>query len=77
MKLELLMMNGMLLETCLAFNEQWNNKFYYKAASCWLFLLIHICELCSTKETFIQTFHYSSFYHVSFNSVRNLAQSKT
>jgi len=25
----------------LAFNEQWNNKFYYKVASCWLFLLSH------------------------------------
>jgi len=40
-QLELLMMNGMLLETCWAFNEQWNNKFYYKVATCWLFLLIH------------------------------------
>jgi hypothetical protein len=29
------------LETCLAFNKLWNNKFYYKAAFCWLFLLIH------------------------------------
>jgi hypothetical protein len=24
-----------------AFNKRWNNKFYYKVASCWLFLLIH------------------------------------
>ena len=23
------------------FNKFWNNKFYYKVASCWLFLLIH------------------------------------
>ena len=38
-KLELLMMRGMLLETCWAFNERWNNKFRYKVASCWLFLL--------------------------------------
>ena len=29
------------LETCWAFNKFWNNKFYYKVASCWLFLLIH------------------------------------
>ena len=36
--LELLMMSGMPLETCRAFNERWNNKFYYKVASCWLFL---------------------------------------
>jgi hypothetical protein len=31
------MMGGMPLETCWAFNKLWNNKFYYKAASCWYF----------------------------------------
>ena len=41
MQLELLMMSGMPLEICWAFNERWNNKFYYKVASCWLFLLSH------------------------------------
>ena len=40
-QLELLMMSGMPLETCWAFNERLNNKFYYTAASCWLFLLSH------------------------------------
>ena len=35
------MMSGMPLKTCWAFNKFWNNKFYYKAASCWLVLLIH------------------------------------
>jgi len=40
-QLELLMMSGMPLETCWAFNERWNNKFYYKVTSCWLFLLNH------------------------------------
>jgi hypothetical protein len=35
------MMSGVLLETCWAFNERWNNKFYYKVASSWLFLLSH------------------------------------
>ena len=35
--LELLMMSGMPLETSWAFNQLWNNKFYYKAASCWYF----------------------------------------
>jgi len=30
-------MSGMPLETCWAFNKRWNNKFYYKAASCWYF----------------------------------------
>jgi len=38
-QLELLMMSGVLLVTCWAFNEWWNNKFCYKVASCWLFLL--------------------------------------
>ena len=40
--LELLMVSGMPLETCWAFNKRWNNKFYYNVASCWLFLLIHL-----------------------------------
>jgi len=40
-QLELLMMSGMPLETRWAFNERWNNKSYYKVASCWLFLLSH------------------------------------
>jgi len=35
--LELLMMSGVPLETCWGFNKLWNNKFYYKAASCWYF----------------------------------------
>jgi hypothetical protein len=39
-QLELLMMSGVPLETCWAFNERWNNKFCYKVAS-WLFLLNH------------------------------------
>jgi len=38
--LELLMMGGVPLETCWAFNKFWNNKFCYKVASCWLFLRI-------------------------------------
>jgi hypothetical protein len=38
-QLELLTMSRVPLETCWVFNERWNNKFYYKAASCWLFLL--------------------------------------
>ena len=29
------MMSGVPLETCWAFKKLWNNKFYYKAASCW------------------------------------------
>jgi hypothetical protein len=58
-QLKLLMMSSMLLETCWAFNERWNNTFYYKAVSCWLFLLsvkyaimgdpfynTYFCEFC-------------------------------
>jgi hypothetical protein len=41
-QLELLMMSGMPLETYWAFKKRWNNKFYYKVASCWLFLLSHV-----------------------------------
>jgi hypothetical protein len=40
-QLELLMMSGVPFETCWAFNKWWNNKFYYKVASRWLFLLSH------------------------------------
>jgi len=35
---ELLMMSVVSLETCWAIKKQWNNKFYYTVASCWLFL---------------------------------------
>ena len=48
-QLELLMMSGMPLETCWAFNERWNNKFCYKVASCWLFLLSHTAMHGSTN----------------------------
>ena len=36
-QLKLLMMSGVPLETCWAFNKLWNNKFYYKATSCWYY----------------------------------------
>jgi hypothetical protein len=35
------MMSDVPLETCWDFNKRWNNKFYYKVAFCWLFILIH------------------------------------
>jgi hypothetical protein len=38
-QLELLMMSSVPLETYWASSERWNNKFYYKAAYCWLFFL--------------------------------------
>jgi len=51
-QLELLMMNGMPLETCWALNKFWNNKFYYKVASCLLFLLSHTAMHGSTNIKF-------------------------
>jgi len=62
--LELLMMSGVPLETCWAFNKFWNNKFYYKVASCWLFLLIstglyHIHSQHQEPLTQYQQFHES------------------
>jgi len=33
-------MSGVPLETCWAFKKLWNNKFYYKAASCWYFYCV-------------------------------------
>ena len=49
------MVSGVPLETCWAFNERWNNKFCYKVASCWLFLLnkYRLSKLpirCDTKD---------------------------
>ena len=35
------MMSGVPFETCWAFNKLWNNKFYYKAASCWYFYWVN------------------------------------
>jgi hypothetical protein len=43
------MMSCVQLETCWVFNKFWNNKFYYKVASCWLFLLIHTAMHESTN----------------------------
>jgi hypothetical protein len=39
--LELLMMSGVPLETCRAFEKLWNNKFYYTAAFCWYFYRVN------------------------------------
>ena len=52
------MMSGVPLETCWAFNKRWNNKFYYKVASCWLFLLIHITKHGSMNIKKIYTLKY-------------------
>jgi hypothetical protein len=54
-QLELLMMRGMPLETCWVFNERWNNNFYYKVASCWLFLLSHTAMYGSMNIKFTES----------------------
>jgi len=60
-QLQLLMMSGMPLETCWAFNERWINKFYYKVASCWLFLLSHTTMLGSMNIKFTNFSHFFYF----------------
>ena len=50
--LELLMMSGMPLETCWGFNKLWNNKFYYKAASCWYFYWVKTPSKCGKIQQF-------------------------
>jgi hypothetical protein len=70
-QLELLIMSGMPLETCWAFNEQWNNKFYYKVASCWLFLLSHTTMHGSMNTNF---FKYVPMYIACGNLMINVDQ---
>jgi hypothetical protein len=48
------MMSGRPLETCWAFNERWNNTFYYKVASCWLFLLSDARIIVDVAEMILQ-----------------------
>ena len=46
-------MSGMPLKTGRVFSERWKNKFYYKVASFWLFLLIHTAMHGSMNIKFI------------------------
>jgi hypothetical protein len=70
-KTELLMMSGVPVETCWAFNERWNNKFYYKIASCWLFILSRTwlslvlrCNLLACCSWNWRSAWYASGWHV-------------
>jgi len=65
-QLELLMMSGMPLETCWSFNERWNNKFYYKVASCWLFLL---SELKKNRKIYKKFKNITKIFRVTSVSV--------
>jgi hypothetical protein len=44
------MMSGVPLETYWAFKKLWNNKFYYKAASCWYFYWVY-CMYSQVSDT--------------------------
>jgi len=61
------MISGMQLETCWALTKRWNNKFYYKVASCWLFLLSESmsCRLFSSGTRYSQVVRHIQrlFYH--------------
>jgi hypothetical membrane protein len=73
--LELLIMSGMPLETCWAFNERWNNKFYYKVVSCWLFLLSHTAMHGSMNIKFINA-KQATEIHAYKNTKRKLYKTK-
>ena len=61
------MMSGMPLETCWAFNKIWNNKFYYKVASCWLFLLVQIIVYRSYQNLCVRTPEPHTSYYLEIN----------
>jgi hypothetical protein len=50
------MMSGMPLETCWAFKKLLNNKFYYKAASCWYFYWVIYDARIHEYQMFYNTF---------------------
>jgi hypothetical protein len=66
--LELLMMSGVPLETCWAFKKLRNNKFYYKAASCWYFYWV-IYDARIHEYQISQMFHHFAAETVSSNKV--------
>jgi hypothetical protein len=87
-QLELLMMSGVPLETCWAFNEQWNNKFYYKVTSCWLFILSHTAmhgsmniklkKFYSCVHILLSSGHsYSSCYFLLYRNAYHIARWET
>jgi hypothetical protein len=70
-KTELLMMSGVPFETCWAFNERWNNTFYYKVASCWLFILSHTTMHGSMDIRKKNSYLYSGNERIIPNSCRH------
>jgi hypothetical protein len=73
------MKSGVPLETCWVFNKLWNNKFYYKAASCWLFLLIHTAmhgsmNIKKISRGYIQRIWFYAFINISKDNEQMTAQ---
>jgi hypothetical protein len=61
-ELELLMMSGIPFETCWDVNERWKDKFSYKVASCWLYILIIITTLQGTSIWIPRLFCHVTMY---------------
>jgi hypothetical protein len=68
-------MSCMQLETCWAFNKLWNNKFYYKVASCWLFLLIHTMMHVSINIKKLHNIYYYYFFNDELQPIRLIVRS--
>ena len=73
------MMSGVPLETCSAFNKLWNNKFYYKAASCWYFYLVCMyvqggpeVSIQYIVHKFLYTYIWPTLYMLCYVMVRRL-----
>jgi hypothetical protein len=74
---ELLMMNGVSLETCWAIKKHWNNKFYYTVASCCLFLHHHVWSSRLPRPVFKLFFLITIAPSFSFHSYQKVKRAKT
>jgi len=65
------MMNGVLLETCCTFIKRWNNKFYYKVASCWLFLLVVVLLFYFCQQIHIELHIMHELFTTDLSDITN------
>jgi hypothetical protein len=66
------MMSSVPLETCLALNKLWNNKFYYKAASCWCFywrMQYYELYVCPSLRVEQLGSHWTDLYGIWYMSI--------
>jgi hypothetical protein len=62
------MMSGVPLKTCWTLNKLWNNKSYYKVASCWLLLLMQLtCVKIGVAESLLYWSGENEFLFVIFS----------